>query len=62
MGEALAVLDLGEGLPRLREDNMEKAARSYKAVTGVGCDGFHPRSTARDVTRNEKRNGEKLRK
>ena len=31
------------GLPRLKEENLEKAARSYKATEGVGCDGFHPK-------------------
>ena len=34
---------LEEGLPRLREDNLEKAARSDKAAIGVGCVGYHPR-------------------
>ena len=33
---------LEEGLPRRREDHLERAARSYKATTGVGCDAFHP--------------------
>ena len=27
-----------EGLLRLREGDQEKAARNYKAATGVGCD------------------------
>ena len=31
---------LGKGLPRL-EENLKRAARSYKAATGVGCDWFH---------------------
>ena len=31
---------LEEGLPRL-EENLERAARSYKAATVVGCDWFH---------------------
>ena len=34
---------LEEGLPRLREQNLESAARSYKAATGMGCAGFHPK-------------------
>ena len=25
------------------ETELEKAAKSYKAKTGVGCDGFHPK-------------------
>ena len=28
-------------MPSLRQGEFEKAARSYKAKTGVGCDGFH---------------------
>ena len=31
-----------EALPRLKEGDLEKAARSYKAKTGVGRDGFRP--------------------
>ena len=31
-----------EALPRLKECDLEKAARLHKAKTGVGCDGFHP--------------------
>ena len=31
---------LEEGLPRLKEGNLERAARSYKATSGVDCDGF----------------------
>ena len=31
-----------EALPRLKEGDLEKASRLYKAETGVGCDGFHP--------------------
>ena len=35
---------LEDGLCRGREKNLlEKAARSYKVATGVGCDGFHPK-------------------
>ena len=37
------VQDLEEVLPRLRKEHLEKAARSYKAATSVGCDGFHPK-------------------
>ena len=32
-----------EALPRLKESDLERASRMYKAKTGVGCDGFHPR-------------------
>ena len=32
-----------EALPRLKEGDVEKASRLYKAKTGVGCDGFHPK-------------------
>ena len=34
---------LEEALPRLKECDLEKASRLYKAKTGVGCDGFHPK-------------------
>ena len=30
-------------LPQLKEESSERSARSCKATTGVGCDGFHPR-------------------
>ena len=30
-----------EALPRLKECDLEKVSRLYKARTGVGCDGFH---------------------
>ena len=30
-------------MPRLRESDVENAARSYKAKTGVGCECFHPK-------------------
>ena len=33
---------LEAGMPSLRQGEFEKAARSYKAKTGVGCDGFSP--------------------
>ena len=32
---------LEEDLPRLQESDLVKAARTYKAKTGAGCDGFH---------------------
>ena len=32
-----------EALPRLKECDLEEASRMYKAKTGVGCDGFHPK-------------------
>ena len=32
-----------EALPRLEECELEKVSRLYKAKTGVGCDGFHPK-------------------
>ena len=32
-----------EALPRWSEGDLEKASRLYKAKTGVGCDGFHPK-------------------
>ena len=32
-----------EALPRLKEGDLEKALRLYKTMTGVGCDGFHPK-------------------
>ena len=30
-------------LPRMKEDDLKKASRLYKAKTGVGCNGFHPK-------------------
>ena len=36
---------LEEALPRLKECELEKASKLYKAKTGVGCDGFHPKSS-----------------
>ena len=32
-----------EALPRLKEGHLEEVSRLYKAKTGVGCDGFHPK-------------------
>ena len=40
--EELRSLEEG-GLPRMKEEKLKKAARSYKAAAGVGCDGFHPK-------------------
>ena len=34
---------LEEALPRLKECGLEKVSRLYKAKTGVGCEGFHPK-------------------
>ena len=34
---------LEEALPRLEECDVEKVSRMYKAKTGVGRDGFHPK-------------------
>ena len=38
-----------EALPRLKEGDLEKASRLYKAKTGVGCDGFHPEGLPLDL-------------
>ena len=35
-----------EALPRLKEGHLEMTSRLYKAKTGVGCDGFHPKSSS----------------
>ena len=32
-----------EALPRLKEGDLYKTSRLYKAKTGVGHDGFHPK-------------------
>ena len=34
-----------DALPRLGESDLEKASRIYKAKTGMGCDGFHPKGS-----------------
>ena len=34
---------LEEDMPRLKESDPAQAAKTYKAKTGVGCDGFHPK-------------------
>ena len=43
-------------LPRSKKDDLEKASRLYKAKTGVGCDGFHPKSSFGLAKRNERIN------
>ena len=37
---------LEERLPRPKDENLEKAARSNKATAGVGCDGFCPKGSS----------------
>ena len=44
-----------EALPRLKEGDLKKASRLYKAKTGVGCDGFHSKSSFGLDMRNERR-------
>ena len=39
-----------EALPRLKECHLEDVSRLYKAKTGVGCDGFHPKASL-DLTK-----------
>ena len=34
---------LEEALPRIKECGMVKVSKLYKAKTGVGRDGFHPK-------------------
>ena len=53
---------LWEGMPGLMESDLEKAARNYKAKTGIGCDGFHPQSSAGLGERNKRRGVEFLEK
>ena len=43
-----------KALPRLKEGDLEKALRFYKAKTGGGCDGFHPKVPL-DMTRNDRK-------
>ena len=45
-----------EALPRLTEGDLDKASRLYKAKTGVGCDGFHPKVPLDSTKGNERRN------
>ena len=40
--EPLAMRNLEEGLPLLKEEGLQRAARTYKATTCGGCDGFRP--------------------
>ena len=40
-------------LPRLKKGDLEKVSRLYKAKTGVGCDGFHPKVLL-DLTKENK--------
>ena len=42
-GQAVENEELEEALPRLKECDLEKASRLYKAKAGEGCDGFHPK-------------------
>ena len=37
-------------MPRLKDSDLEKTTRNYKAQTAVGCDGFHPKVPL-DLTR-----------
>ena len=41
---------LEEALPRLKESHLEEVSRLFQAMTGVGCDGFHPKVLL-DLTR-----------
>ena len=34
---------LEDALPRLKTCDLENVSGTYKAKTGVGCDGFHPK-------------------
>ena len=45
-----------EALPRLVESDLETASRMYRAKTGVGCDGFHPRVPLDLTQENDRRN------
>ena len=47
---------LEEALPRLKGCDLEQVSRLYKAKTGVGCDGFHPKVPGFDK-RNKRRSG-----
>ena len=49
-------------MPSLRQGEFEKAARSYKAKTGVGCDGLSPSTPSRIVKGSSRRHGEVPRK
>ena len=41
-------------LPRPKECGLEKISRMYKAKTGVGCDGFHPKASLGVTNGNER--------
>ena len=43
-----------EALLRLKEGDLEKASSMYKAKTGVGYDGFHPKVPV-DLTKRDER-------
>ena len=43
-----------EALPRLKDGDLGKVSRLYKAKTGVGCDGFHPK-VPMDLTKETRR-------
>ena len=45
---------LEEALPRLKECDLEKVSRLYKAKTGVGCNGFHPKEFLEKVEQSGK--------
>ena len=49
-----------EGLPRLREENLEKAASKYNATKGVGGGWIAPQDSARLVNTNERRHFESV--
>ena len=51
---------MAEGLRGLKEERLERAARSYTSAAGVGCDGFHPKVLV-DLSQEMRRNGEVLR-
>ena len=44
-----------EALPVLKEGDLDKASRLYRALTGVGCDGFHPKSSSGLDKRDERK-------
>ena len=46
---------LEDALPRPKVCDLEKAWTLYKAKTGVGCDGFHPKVSLDFDKRNKRR-------
>ena len=50
---------MDEALPRLKECELEKVSKWYKAKTRVGCDGFHPKVLL-DMTKETRGEIEKL--